>query len=417
MDNISVPAYYSKFACIGPRCEDTCCSGWTISIDSATYDKYTKNTHQKLAPLFRLAVSKNLFPSSDSTYGQMKMKANGSCHFQEEDKLCAIQKNLGAKALSTTCKVYPRYLNQFGSQRENALGISCPEAARLVLLNPEPMQFGMVALDPGVDDQTFRSYRFPLQNDGDPSQIAVLNDFRAVIIATLQLRTMSVGARMMVLGCLLEDANRIVTADTFVNASELSSTLASFAGMLSNPAALEAQFVQIQPNVARKLETITEMISSSLMVGASARFNECLLAAAEGLDADPVNEAGTPGVLARYLQSYTAFYAPFFKDRQHIFENYLVNQVIARLFPFTRGTYLDLYRELVFNLSITQVLLVGMAAKYEGLDETRVIQLFQSFSRKSDHNRSHLDTLVKALGSGAQDSFVDVMWLLKDVHP
>ncbi len=182
--------------------------------------------------------------------------------------------------------------------------------------------------------------------------------------------------------------------------------------MLSDPAALEMQFDQIRPNVARKLEIMTQLISSSLMVGASARFSECLLAAANGLDADPGGD-----LLAHYAQSYTAFYAPFFKAHPHIYENYLVNQVISRLFPFTRGSYLDLYRELVFNLAITQVLLVGMAATHQGLDEARVIQLFQSFARKSDHNRSHLDTLVSALGAGAKDSFVDVMWLLKDMQP
>ena len=414
MQITSVPNYLPKFKCIGSQCEDTCCRGWVVSVDAVTYNKYQQSEHEVLAPLFRLALSKSPAsgPDSGSHFGVLKMKADRSCHFLQEDKLCAIQNNLGAEALSTTCKVYPRYLNQFGSVREMALGLSCPEAARLVLLAEDPIQFELVALDPAVDDQTFTAYRFPRQGDGDPAQIDVLNDFRAVIIAVLQCRGMSVGARMMVLGFLLEDANAIVTADTFTHAAALSPTLATYAHMLSDPAALEMQFDQIRPNVARKLEIMTQLISSSLMVGASARFSECLLAAANGLDADPGGD-----LLAHYAQSYTAVYAPFFKEHPHIYENYLVNQVISRLFPFTRGSYLDLYRELVFNLAITQVLLVGMAATHQGLNEARVIQLFQSFARKSDHNRSHLDTLVSALGAGAKDSFVDVMWLLKDVQP
>ena len=94
-----------------------------------------------------------------------------------------------------------------------------------------------------------------------------------------------------------------------------------------------------------------------------------------------------------------------------------MNQVITRLFPFTRGTPLDLYREMVFNLSILQVLLVGMAAQGQGLDEGRVLQLFQSFARKSDHNRGYLGKLLESLQATEQDSFVHVMWLLKESAP
>ena len=419
MQTTSVPSYYTKFGCIGTKCEDTCCSGWVVGIDEQTYKKYQQSDHAVLAPLFRVALVQNAVGSdvSANAFGRLSMKPDRSCHFLQPDKLCAIQKNLGAEMLSTTCKLYPRHLNQFGSQREIALGVSCPEAARLVLLPEEPISFHLVALDTAADDQKFTAYRFPIQSDGDPSQIAILNDFRAVVIAILQCRTISIGARMMVLGFLLDDANGVVTAETFSHASELSPILTSYATFLSSPAELEAQFDQIRPNIARKLEVMTQLISGSLTAGATARFNECLIDAAEGLDGTPLDEAGMGGdTLTRYAQSHAAFYEPFFKDKQHIFENYLVNQVIYRLFPFTRGTYLALYRELLLNLSVVQVLLVGMSATYKGLDEARVIQLFQSFARKSDHNPSHLDTLTKALGGGDTDSFFDFMWLLKDVH-
>ena len=80
----------------------------------------------------------------------------------------------------------------------------------------------------------------------------------------------------------------------------------------------------------------------------------------------------------------------------------------------TRGSYLDLYREMVFNLSILHVLLVGMAAQQKGLDEGRVLQLFQSFARKSDHNKGYLAKLRESLQATDQDSFVHIMWLLKE---
>lgn len=46
-------------------------------------------------------------------------------------------------------------------------------------------------------------------------------------------------------------------------------------------------------------------------------------------------------------------YQPFFQDRQYIFENYLVNEVIIRLFSLRTGrSYLNLYREMVCNLAM-----------------------------------------------------------------
>lgn len=337
------------------------------------------------------------------------MLPDGQCHFLQEDKLCSIQKHMGPDALSITCSVYPRIYNRFGSQREIAIGVSCPEAARVILLNPEPITFQTITTPLRADNRKITSWAFPSGGDGDPEQIDVLNDFRALIIAILQMRELSVGARLMVLGFLLEDIHRITTSETFSNAREMVPVLTVFAGMLAQPRALEKQYANIQSDTPRKLEVMTKLISQSLAVGANQRFNECLLAAAEGLAA----EEGE-GLLEKYAYSHENYYVPFFKDSQHIFENYMVNHVISRLFPFTRGSYLDLYRELVFNVCIIQVLLVGIAARHHGLDESTVVKLIQTFSRKSDHSRSHLESLIELLAAESQDSFVDVMWMPKE---
>jgi lysine-N-methylase len=419
MQNITAPDYYEKFNCTGAKCEDACCSGgWNVTIDHDTYQKYQQNQQAELAPLFKSAISKNTLPSADdkNNFGIMKMKPDGACYFLQEDKLCAIHKYMGAQALSDTCRLYPRYLNQFGSQRENSLGVSCPEAARLILLNPQPMQFIIIAPDPTIDERPFASYRFPLQSEGDPQQIGVLNDFRAVIIAILQFREISLGARLMMLGFMLEDADKIVSSEKFAHASELLPILETYIGMCAHPAQLEAQFAQINSNITRKLEVVVKLIEQSLTDRTSSRFQACLQAAAEGLADVKEAAAADANMLHKYTQNYAMFYRPFFQDKEYIFENYLVNQVITRLFPFTRGSYLDLYRELVCNLSFIQVLLVGMAAKHQGLNDELVIQLFQTFARNSNHNRGHLDNLIESLRADTQDSFVHVMWMLKETE-
>lgn len=411
MQNFNVPSYYENFKCIGTACEDTCCQGWSISIDRETFEKYEGCEDPVLRPLFKIAIEKSSSEIADhaNNFGIMKMLPNGQCHFLQSDKLCAIQKTMGSDALSTTCSVYPRMYNRFGSQREIAIGMSCPEAARVVLLNKDPITFKTINTPMLTDSTRITSWAFPLGGDGDPVQIGVLNDFRALIISILQMRELSLGARLMVLGFLLEDVQQITTSTTFLNAREILPILTAFVGLLTRPAELEKQYENILPDIPRKLEIMTKLIPQMLLPSVSKRFGECLLAAAEGLTSDEGE-----GAIEKYTYSHKNYYSPFFRNRQNIFENYLVNQVISRLFPFTRGSYLDLYRELVFNICIIQVLLVGISARNKGLDESDVIKLVQTFSRKSDHNRMYLESLAGLLGAGPQSSFIDVMWMPKE---
>ncbi len=413
MRSITVPDYYPKFKCTGPQCEDTCCNGWwNIDVDLDTYQLYLNSKHQTLAPIFEKALSKNTSASANNSFnfGLLKMQPDGACHFLQPDKLCAIHVHLGATALSDTCRLYPRYLNQFGALRENSLGISCPEAARLILLNPEPIQFTEIAPEPEIDSKRFTSYRFPLKSDGDAEQISILNDFRAVIVAILQFREISIGARLMTLGFLLEDTDKVVSSATFSHAIEILPVLQNFVDMLSYPEQLEAQFSKIEADIPRKIKITTELISRSLIDTASPRFKQCLLAASEGLGSTQSPEQ----LLLQYIESSAQHYQSFFQDKEYIFENYLVNQVITRLFPFARGSYLDLYRELVCNYSVIQVLLVGIAAKNRGLDDAQAIQLFQTFARNANHNKHYLGKLLDSLHPQEGDSFVDLMWLLKE---
>nr|WP_326529484.1 flagellin lysine-N-methylase [Rhodoferax sp.] len=416
MQDAAAPDYYDKFQCNGPECPDTCCSGWSVHIDRETYHQYRRNQHPVLAPLVKLAVKKNPSPHADNenTFGVMQMRPDGACHFLQTDRLCMIQNVLGEKALSDTCRIYPRYLNRFGPQREKALGISCPQAARLILLNPQPIQFVTAKPEPAIDGLSFTSYRFPLQSDGDPEQIAILNDMRAVIIGILQCRSLSIGARVMVLGFMLGELDQITTSPAFAHASEIVPVLQAFVAMLDHPEQLELQFTQLQGNLPRKLTVAAQLIGKFMGERTNPRFAQCLSAAAQGLGVVEGVTDLESAILKAYTQANPAHYQPYMQDRAYIFENYLVNEAIIRLFPFTRGSYLDLYREMVCNLAIIQVMLVGVAGYHQGLTDEWVLQTMQTFARKATHNRDHFDALLRSLHVGPQDSFIHTMWLLKE---
>lgn len=122
------PKYFDAFKCVADRCPDTCCAGWDVEIDGESAEKY-KNETGSLKPFF----DKHLTTDED---GYIFSLVDGCCPLLDENKLCRIQLAKGEDALCETCRLFPRYFDDYGDIRETGLGLGCPEAAR-ILLSPE----------------------------------------------------------------------------------------------------------------------------------------------------------------------------------------------------------------------------------------------------------------------------------------
>jgi lysine-N-methylase len=51
------PAFYTAFQCISAACQDTCCEGWGVSVDKATYDKYQNSSDMELGAKLKNLVT------------------------------------------------------------------------------------------------------------------------------------------------------------------------------------------------------------------------------------------------------------------------------------------------------------------------------------------------------------------------
>ena len=140
-----VPYYFKDFECIASDCPDTCCAGWEIVIDGDTYNKYKTITGE-----FGERLHSEITHYEDGEPG-FKLKPNNDCPFLNKKKLCDIYSNLGKDHLCYTCKQFPRFTNEYGSLREVGLSISCPEAARLILKDKDPVTFETTEDDEMVD--------------------------------------------------------------------------------------------------------------------------------------------------------------------------------------------------------------------------------------------------------------------------
>lgn len=134
IDTAKRPTYAGAFRCIGPHCEDTCCGDWDIPVDKITYLKYRQFPEEALGRLVSHFVSALEGSPHDNLHAFIRRTPGGSCPFLGEDRLCSIQKHYGAELLSSTCSVYPRSLAVVDGFLEGSVSLSCPEAARMVLL-------------------------------------------------------------------------------------------------------------------------------------------------------------------------------------------------------------------------------------------------------------------------------------------
>lgn len=173
------PQYYDSFRCLAGSCPDTCCAGWQIMIDDAALERYSG---------LEGPMGGRLAGSIDWQEGAFR-QSGGRCLLLNRENLCDLVLEQGEEALCETCARYPRHVEEFADQRELSLSLSCPEAARIILSQQEPLTFLVEETDePDPLDEEFEAFDFLL--------FTQLEDARGAFISMLQDRTCPMDARM-----------------------------------------------------------------------------------------------------------------------------------------------------------------------------------------------------------------------------
>lgn len=118
------PKYYKSFKCISDKCEHSCCIGWEIGVDIDTLEKY-----ECLSGGFGDVVKQSISYNGEPHF---KLCADDRCPHLNKQGLCEIILNLGEEYLCGICREHPRFYN-YTDVAEVGLGMSCPEAARIIL--------------------------------------------------------------------------------------------------------------------------------------------------------------------------------------------------------------------------------------------------------------------------------------------
>ena len=397
------PGCFDAFHCIGSACEDTCCTGWIVHVDKPTYDKYQSCSDPALGPALHTLIAINEKHSAHEDYAEdyASIVFNGAeCGFLSEG-LCSIQQRLGEAYLSNMCATYPRVMNRVGDVLQRSLDLSCPEAARVTLLNPQPMEFDEPEY---TDDASIRLGGIPsldtssLKDSSEPYR--VFRDVRRRVISVLQNRSYPVWKRLLMLGHVIE------TLEGGDND-----------GPLTNPA----------PSPAVQLELVLDLIVARISSDSNPRrFLECYREFMSGIQWTSKSTMDEIG--GRYAEAYSRYYVPLMSRHEHILEHYLVNYAHRTLFPYglpesnerlrdarVPSPFAAQYMLLVAYYAITKALLIGMAGFHQsafGVDH--VIKLVQSCTKTFEHSATYPGQVIKMLADKAMTTPASLSVLIQE---
>lgn len=386
-----VPQYMQQFSCIGSDCEDSCCIGWKVTVDEDTYKKYKKSRDLELKPLFKNKVTRQRSNPCSSSYAKIKMEDGRRCSFLSEENLCRVQLKLGEEYLSNTCTVYPRAINSINGVIEKSATTSCPEVARLALLNPNGIDFAEIEEPTSTPGSIVKQ----LKTDGpkmDNNPQKYFWELRIFSIQVIQDRSYTLAERLIILGMFYQNVQKQIDQG---DVHGIPNVIANFNNWMSNQGMKESLH-KIPAQLAIQMALCKELVDYRYNQSISSqRYADCLKEMLKGIEY--TEEATIEEVTEHYKKAYEEFYEPFMTEHEYILENYLVNYVFKNLFPLGQKTLFDDYVMLVIHYSMIKLHLIGMAGFHKGLTTDLVIKLIQSFGKTVEHSTTYLKNIFNLL--------------------
>lgn len=132
---LKTPSFYKDFKCIAGDCPDSCCQGWEVDADDESLEFYktlTGDIRNRIdSVLDRDEFGNTIFRLADKK----------RCPFLNDENLCDMHIAIGGEHTPYTCRMFPRFINDFGGTREMGVSFSCPVASDMMFGLTEPMRF------------------------------------------------------------------------------------------------------------------------------------------------------------------------------------------------------------------------------------------------------------------------------------
>lgn len=379
------PKYLREFKCIGGECEDSCCIGWDIDIDKITFRQYYKVKDQEMKKMFQKNVHNNEYcQAPDVDYGKVKLKKDKRCPFLDECNYCIIQSNLGEEYLSNVCTSFPRILNKIDGYYEMSLDVSCPEAARLLLLKEEGIEFeeneetlGKHIISSEIDTKSKEFKNLPIK---------YFKEIRDLSIKIIKNRKFDLNKRLYILGEFINELEEELkynyeNVPRFIKDYDINS--------VKDPYEKDEFSYLLQVDFFKKtmkyLNILNEVDSLS--------FKDYTREVMTGFNFEDDNISKYANI---YIEAFEEYSKEYMIKNSFIFENYLVNFIYNYMFPFSENqSVFDGYIMLLMRYSFIRFYLVGKYIVNKNNSKEDIAKFIQVFSKSIGHHRNYLVNLLK----------------------
>jgi lysine-N-methylase len=427
------PAYSEQFRCIGSACEDNCCHHWDVDVDADTYAKLHSLPHGQVRSLVDEHVVRKepaATAAAGGPFAIIQRLPSGNCPFLSAERLCRIHAEHGESYLSSTCTTFPREKHEIDGQKETVLALSCPEAARLTLLNPDLL-----------DGESYTSFNWDDRAPGVADLRAYFWIIREFSIHLIRNPSYPLWQRMFLLGIFSRRLDAIARGEL---KRDFPDFFRDFTAAIPD-GAMRAALDKVQADAGLQLELLLGLVNqritpdgglclntakvlrldatltSTRAEGEPAHRPEMLYAFAQGIGQSP--EVSRELQVANYTLAWERYAAPFFRKHPYFLENYLINQIFRNAFPlgahlFGNAQPLDFagaYSRLAIQFALVKGMLIGVAGFYKDEFSTaQAVHTVQAGFRYFEHDPKFLERTHAFLAAKNLDNAQGLTTLLRN---
>ena len=369
---VTEPKFASEFSCIGSDCREHCCQGWTINLDKASVRRYLKSKDFTIRKIAQDAI--NVTKKDEGRWGEIIFsEETNNCPFMDSERLCSVHTKLGGAALSHTCSTYPRGARTYKNEIEKYVSLSCPEATRLLLTDPEAMlMYQTINIQPVFNSASTKS---------DVQKVVHL-----FCMSLLSANSDSIEANLYAIVKLLLFIEKVGSVEDNIQAIE--NMYVNVSNSLSN-GDIERDMLRFNKNYKLK-NSVVYLLQTYLSPKKSLRGYAAIKIYLDALN-HTVDYSGSENVVAEPLreieQTWNDTLKPWLKGREHIFVNYLQYKMWQKNFPQDNGReYLSNFYLIVAEYYFIKVLIGALLMTKTPISEDVLINAVYSFHSLTQHS-------------------------------
>jgi len=397
-----LPRYVSRFRCLGSDCEETCCRGWGVSIDQASYEAYTQGSSPLLPQPLHRHFERMPAPDSRENFARIKHEdQTGYCPFLEQN-LCSIHRDLGEDKIPDVCFSFPRYTRKTDGLCEQVLTLSCPEAARLALLAPDAFDF--------VEGEArTRSATLGIVQQKHGLSLAEMSDVRFFCFQLMRTESLDIWERLALVGFFCDKLDKVIQGNGDQGVSGL---INDFVTLIEN-GELVGPLSEIQPNFGLQVSLFYTIWNTRRAQQKSGAHQSVQERVAAGLCfREGTGELELEASVLKYRKGLASVQVAI-SDFPYLFDHYVLNEMFRDFFPFGSASVYENYLGIVSRFCLLRFMLAAMSADDDKApDKAMIVKGVWVFCRIYQHgNLSGLSGL--ALKEVGWDKIENIYGLLR----